>query len=68
VSTDALRAEERLLKAALRVLLAERGLTDLDGNILVVRDTCTAMRIAAKDLADAVDALPEGEQPRGWGT
>lgn len=67
MSTEVLRAEERLLKAALRILLAERGLTDLDGSVLTVRETSDRLRIAAKDLAQAVDGLPEGQQPRGWG-
>jgi len=68
MSGDVLRAEERLLKAALRSLLAERGLADPDGNVLAVGDTSSGLRIAAKDLKEAVDGLPEGGQPRGWGT
>ena len=47
MSGDVLRAEERLLKAALRSLLAERGLADPDGNVLAVGDTSSGLRIAA---------------------
>lgn len=68
ISDEVLRAEERLLKAALRSLMAERGLTDLDGSALVLTDAARALQIAAKDLTEAVDALPEGQRPRGWGT
>lgn len=61
-------AEERLLKAALRCLLAERGLADPDGDARTLANTSDGLRIAAKDVYEAVEALPMGDRPKGWGT
>ncbi len=53
---DVLRAEERLIQAALRSLMAERRLADEDGNVIVLKDASDALRMAARWLT-AVDAL-----------
>ena len=58
------RAEERLLQAALRSLMAERRLADPDGNALSLGAASDALRLAAEDLAEAVKTLPLDKQPR----
>ena len=64
MSTGVFQAEERLLQAALRSLMAERRLADPDGNVMSLGGASDALRLAAMDLADAVHALPWEKQPR----
>ena len=64
MSTVVYQAEERLLKAALRSLMAERSLADPDGNLQSLGGASDALRLAAMDLADAVQTLPLDKQPR----
>ena len=63
-SADVYRAEERLLQAALRCLMAERRLTDPNGDLLSLGVTSDALRLAAADLVEAVEALPLEKQPQ----
>ena len=64
MSAVVFQAEERLLKAALRSLMAERRLADPDGNVQSLGGASDALRLAAMDLADAVQTLPLDKQPR----
>ena len=57
-------AEERLLRAALRSLMAERKLTDPDSNVRTLSAASDDLRLAAEDLVEAVKSLPLDKQPR----
>jgi len=64
---DVAQAEEQLLRAALRTLLAERGLADETGSVTSVNHASERLAIAARDLVRAVDELPREKRPKGWG-
>lgn len=57
---------ETLLRAALEVLAAERGLIDLRASIGPLGTADASLGFAARNLARAIDELPEAMQPRGW--
>lgn len=57
---------ETLLRAALEVLAAERGLVDLAKPISPLGVVDASLSFAARDLVRAIDDLPEALQPRGW--
>jgi hypothetical protein len=66
VNTVVLQAEEQLIQAALRSLMAERRLADEDGNVSVLGETSDDLRRAARNLVLAVDLLPPRKRPKGW--
>lgn len=66
MSATVLHAEEKLIQAALTSLLAERRLADADGNVISLGKASDDLRLAAKDLALAVDQLPAEKWPEGW--
>jgi hypothetical protein len=63
---DVTRAQEQVIRAALRTLMAERGLSDDDRAAGNVADTSDALALAARELTTAVDMLPMGQRPKGW--
>jgi hypothetical protein len=65
---DVTRAQEQVIRAALRTLMAERGLSDDDRAAAKVADTSDALALAARELTTAVDMLPMGQRPKGWAT
>ena len=60
------QAREQVIRAALRTLMAERGLADDDRAAGRVADTSAALALAARGLVTAVDLLPVGQRPKGW--
>lgn len=64
---DVQRAREQVIREALRTLMAERGLADDERAAGRVADTSAALALAARDLVSAVDLLPMGQRPKGWG-
>lgn len=63
---DVTQAQEQVIRAALRTLMAERGLSDDDRAAAKVADTSGALALAARDLVTAVELLPMGQRPKGW--
>jgi hypothetical protein len=63
---DVDQAREQVIRAALRTLMAERGLTDDDRAAANVTDTSAALALAARDLVTAYELLPMGQRPKGW--
>jgi len=59
-------AREHALRAALDSLRAERGLLDNTVNVLASGVADAAFCLAARDLARAVDELPDERKPKGW--
>lgn len=66
MSMNAVNAHENVMRAALRVLSAERGRED-DPHFAAELDYAEELlALAARELTRATDALPEDEQPVGW--
>jgi hypothetical protein len=63
-------AEEKMLQAALRTLMTERGLSGIGAQASAkdITDTSAGLALAARDLYRATDALPRERQPKGWVT
>ena len=61
MSAVVMRAEERLIQAALRSLLAERRLLDEDGNVIGLAAASDELRLRAEDLAEAVKICSQRE-------
>lgn len=61
-------AEEKMLQAALRTLMTERGLSGIGAGASAkdITDTSAGLALAARDLTRAVDELPRERQPKGW--
>ena len=65
--TELVEARENVIRAALDVLVAERALSDEKASAQAVMDAEERLALASRSLARAVDALPTGRRPRGWG-
>ena len=63
---DVTHAQEQVIRAALRTLMAERGLSDDERAAGNVTDTSAALALAARDLVTAYELLPMGQRPKGW--
>jgi hypothetical protein len=63
---DVIQYREALTRAVLDMLAAERRLSEDNASVLALRDAETAISLAARDLTNAVDDLPEKHHPRGW--
>ena len=64
---ELIQAREDVIRATLELLVAERELSDDGASAKKVMDAEEAMAFAAERLTRAVDALPAGRRPRGWG-
>lgn len=60
-----LNARERVIRAALAVVLAERSLNG-EGSAPAVVKADGELYLAAQDMTRAVNDIPEWERPRGW--
>jgi hypothetical protein len=59
-------AREAVLTAALDVLRHERRLASDSPGIAKLRHAEDALALSARDLTNALDDLPPGDQPKGW--
>jgi hypothetical protein len=62
-----IQAREDIIRATLDLLTAERELSDEEASCQAVMDAEEAIAVAAERLTRAVDALPMGRRPKGWG-
>jgi hypothetical protein len=62
---DLASARENLLRCALNVIVAERHLADPSVRFSLP-EAEDALDFAARDLKEAVDALPLNRKPKGW--
>lgn len=63
---DVITCREALTRAVLDMLAAERRLSEDNASVVALRDAETAISLAARDLTNAIDDLPEQQHPRGW--
>ena len=59
---------ERVIEAALKVVLFERSISDEPSSLNAVLKAEHQLAIAARDLTNAIDDLPPGRHPKGWAT
>jgi len=59
-------AKRRILRAALDVLRYEQDLADDTPPLAHLKRAEDAMALAARDLTQAIDALPVVQHPKGW--
>jgi hypothetical protein len=59
---------ERVVSAALKVVLFERAISDDSTSLNAVLKAEHELAIAARDLTNAIDDLPPGKHPKGWAT
>jgi hypothetical protein len=64
---ELIQAREDIIRATLDLLTAERELGDEEASCQAVMDAEEAIAVAAERLTRAVDALPMGRRPKGWG-
>lgn len=65
---EVIQRREAALQAALKVISAERELGGQDTATMALRQAEDRFALAARDYAAAVDTLPPGRQPKGWGS
>lgn len=64
---ERIQAEEDVIKAVLDLLLVERHLGDDEASAAALINGQNGLAVAAERLTRAVDALPVGKRPKGWG-
>lgn len=64
---ERIQAEEDVIKAVLDLLLTERTLGDDEESATALLNGQDGLAVAAERLTRAVDALPMGKRPKGWG-
>jgi hypothetical protein len=63
---DLIETRERLTRAVLAMLLAERQLASEAAGVAALRKREDAVSLAARDLANRIADLPPAMRPKGW--
>ena len=64
---ELVQAREDVIRAALDVLVAERGLSDERASAQAVMDAEERLAVTAERLVRAIDEMPMRKRPKGWG-